>query len=271
MRSFDFQENRSGELVYMTASTISAGHAFTTRYGGVSEGDFASLNLGFGRGDPDENVSENYRILGRALGIDVEHAAYTRQVHGAEVRVVTAADACAPEAPSSVDCDALVTAERGLPLFCFTADCLPVLLYDGINGVAAAVHCGWRSSVQDILGRTVDAMCRLGSGPDSICAALGPSIGAGAFETDGDVPDALRSWLGRAAEEYIYTGVVEGKYNVDLRGAAICRLMQLGVERGNIAVSRECTVTSHDKYWSHRYTAKNGLKRGSQCAFIVLG
>lgn len=254
----------------MTASTISAKHAFSTRYGGVSEGDFASLNLGFSRGDPAENVSRNYRILGAALGVDVERAAYTRQMHGNVVRRVTLADAVSPETPASLDCDGLVTADRGLALFCFTADCVPVLLHDGVNGVAAAVHCGWRSSVQDILGEAVGEMLALGAEAEHICAALGPAIGAGSFETDSDVPDALREWLGHDAEEFIYSGTRAGKYNIDLRGANVHRLMTLGLRRENIAVSTECTVASHEKYWSHRYCAAKNIRRGSQCALIVL-
>lgn len=270
MSSYAFNEHKVGDLVYMTADVISAKHAFSTRYGGVSEGDFASLNLGFGRGDPDENVSANYRRLGAALGIDVCRAAYTRQVHGREVRVVTMADAVAPETHSDVDCDAVVTAERGLPLFCFTADCVPVLLYDGVHGTAGAVHCGWRSSVADIIGAAVEAMCSLGSRPEDICAAMGAAIGTANFETDGDVPDAMRAWLGHDAEEFIFTGRRDGKYYVDLRGALAHRLCVLGLRPENIAVSRECTVELHDKYWSHRYTSKHGLQRGSQCAVIEI-
>ena len=265
-----FNEKRSGSHVYMTAETIPVRHAFSTRYGGVSGGDFASLNLGFGRGDPDENVLENYRRFGSAVGVDVDRAAYTRQVHGAAVRVVRRADGAAPNAPGGADCDALVTAERGIALFCFTADCLPVLLCDAVHGVAAAVHCGWRSSVQDILGAAVDRMLSLGARPGDIRAALGPAIGAGNFETDSDVPDALRAWLGHDAEEFIYSGAAQGKYNVDLRGANARRLEQLGVPRANMALSTECTVACHDKYWSHRYCSKRGLERGSHCACIEL-
>lgn len=265
-----FIENNKNGFVYMTALSIPARHAFSTRLGGVSEGDFASLNLGFGRGDPDANVSENYRILGRALDMDVERAAYTKQVHGTVVRTITAADAVAPETHTDIDCDGLVTAERGLPLFCFTADCVPALLCDMNAGVVGAVHCGWRSSVHDIIGEVVKAMCALGAHPEDICAAFGPAIGAGSFETDSDVPDAMRAWLGHAAEEYIYTGVAEGKYNVDLRGALRHRMIELGASPRNISVSTECTMVCHDKYWSHRYTSKHGQKRGSQCACIVL-
>lgn len=265
-----FFEKSSGSLVYMQASTIPARHAFSTRYGGVSEGDFASLNLGFGRGDPDANVLENYRRFGAAVGVDVNRAAFTKQVHGSLVRVVTREDAVSPDAPGGADCDGLVTAQRGLALFCFTADCVPVLLCDAERHVAAAVHCGWRSSVADILGEAVGKMVSLGARPEAICAALGPAIGAGAFETDGDVPDALRAWLGRGAEEFIYTGARAGKFNVDLRGANAHRLMSLGLRRENIAVSTECTVVCHEKYWSHRYCARHKLRRGSQCAVIQL-
>ena len=62
-----FVQNENNGVVYMTAPVITARHAFSTRYGWVSSGDFSSLNLGFGRGDPDENVSANYRRLGAAL------------------------------------------------------------------------------------------------------------------------------------------------------------------------------------------------------------
>lgn len=270
LRHGAFTEHSAGGLVYMTARTLGAKHAFSTRFGGVSEGDFASLNLGFGRGDPDENVMENYRRLGVALDIDVFHAAFMKQVHGSEVRIVTARDAVAPDTPSDMECDGLVTAEKGLPIFCFTADCVPALLCDSVHGVAGAIHCGWRSSVSDILGRAVAAMTGLGAVPEDIHAAFGPAIGAGNFETDSDVPDALRAWLGHDAEEYIYSGVKPGKYNIDLRGANARRLIQLGLRPGSIAVSGECTVESHDKYWSHRYASRHGLERGSQCALIEL-
>ena len=265
-----FMQHEKNGLVYMTAGVIGAKHAFSTRYGGVSEGDFSSLNLGFNRGDEAEKVLENYRRLGDATGIDTMHADYTNQVHGNVVRIATEADRRAPDSHESAECDGLVTVTPGLAIFCFTADCVPVLLHDPVRGAAGAVHCGWKSSVQDILGVAVEALRGLGSEPENIRAALGPAIGAGNFETDSDVPDALRAWLGHDAEEYIYSGITPGKYNVDLRGANARRLMQLGVRRENIAVSAECTIESHDKYWSHRYTSKHGLKRGSQCAVIEL-
>ena len=172
-----FVQNEKNGLIYMTSPVIGAKHAFSTRFGGVSEGGLASLNLGFNRGDVRERVIENYRLLGAALGLDVMRAAYTNQVHGTHVRLVTDADRCGPTDPAPCDSDGLVTNVAGLPIFCFTADCVPLLLHDPAGGTAGAVHCGWRSSVSDIPGVAVGLMRSLGSRPGDIRAAIGPAIG----------------------------------------------------------------------------------------------
>ena len=264
-----FSENNKNGLVYMTSSVITARHLFTTRYGGASTGDFASLNLGSNRGDPQENVAENYRRVAAFFGVGRDDCAVTKQVHGNEVRVVTGADKHVCGSKTPYEADGLVTTERGLPIFCFVADCVPALLCDAEHGVIAAVHCGWRSSVADILGVTVEKMCALGAEPESICAAMGASIGRCCFETDDDVPDAVKKYLGCDAEEF-FDRRPGGKTMVDLRAANAMRLRQLGLRAENIDVSHECTMCSHEKYWSHRYTQRMGQGRGSLAAGIVL-
>jgi YfiH family protein len=261
-----FIENNENGLVYMSSTLIGARHAFTTRFGGVSTGIFSSLNLGSNRGDDPEAVRENYRRVCALMGAGVDEAAVTRQVHGAVVRTVSAADrhVCLSAVP--YEADGLVTAEKNLPLLCFTADCVPALLCDAEAGVIAAVHCGWRGSVGDILKNAVEAMCALGAKPASICAALGPAIGKCCFETDDDVPQAVEAYLGGDAEG-LFVRRADGKTLVDLRGANKRRLVQLGLREEHVDVSEECTFCSHDKYWSHRYTRG---RRGSQAAAIVL-
>ena len=261
-----FIENNENGLVYMSSTLIGARHAFTTRFGGVSTGIFSSLNLGSNRGDDPEAVRENYRRVCALMGAGVDEAAVTRQVHGAVVRTVSAADrhVCLSAVP--YEADGLVTAEKNLPLLCFTADCVPALLCDAEAGVIAAVHCGWRGSVGDILKNAVEAMCALGAKPASICAALGPAIGKCCFETDDDVPQAVEAYLGGDAEG-LFVRRADGKTLVDLRGANKRRLVQLGLREEHVDISEECTFCSHDKYWSHRYTRG---RRGSQAAAIVL-
>ena len=263
-----FSERNVKGVTFMTAPTISARHAFTTRFGGASEGIFASMNLSTSRGDSEAAVRANYRRLGEATGIDVERMAFTRQVHKTDVRVATLADVHELYTEVPYEADGLVTNVPGLALICFTADCVPVLLHDPVHGVIAAVHCGWRSSVGDILAVTIRRMCALGAAPEDIHAAIGPAIGYCCFQVGGEVIEAAREYLGGAIEGlYRADESAEGKFFLDLRGCNARRLIQLGIKEENIAVSNECTKCSHDKYWSHRYT---GGQRGSQGALIVL-
>lgn len=267
MMSFTEHTHRNG-VVYMTAPTIPVRHAFSTRLGGVSTGTLASLNLGSNRGDEPENVFRNYDLLGEATGIPVRHMAFTKQVHGGEVRIVSEADVHVFGSPVLYEADGLVTDVPGLALICFTADCVPVLLCDAVHGVIAVVHCGWRSSVADILGNALEKMCALGAVPECICAAIGPAISKCCFEVGDEVIDAVEIWLhGDTAGLYVPKAGVPGKYFLDLKSANARRLRQLSLRGENIAVSDECTMCSHDKYWSHRYT--HG-QRGSQGALIVL-
>ena len=261
-----FEELSEGGLLTMRSTLIPARHAFTTRYGGVSRGEFESLNLGSNRGDDPEAVRENYRRVCALMGAGIDDCAVTRQVHGNTVRVVTGADRHVCMSTVPYEADGLVTNERGLPIMCFVADCVPALLCDGENSVIAAVHCGWRSSVADILGETVKKMCALGAKPESIHAAMGAAIGRCCFETDEDVPQAVEKYLGGDTEG-LFDRREDGKTMVDLRAANARRLRQLGLKAENIDISRECTMCSHEKYWSHRYTKGN---RGSQSAVIVL-
>ena len=260
-----FTEMNKGGIVFMRSSVIDAKHAFTTRAGGVSTGIYASLNLGSKVGDPQENVAENYTRVCALMGAGPNDCVVTKQVHGSVVRVVSSADKHSVGAEVPYEADGLVTAERGLPLFCFTADCTPVLLHDPVASVAAAVHCGWRGSVADIIANAVGKMCSLGSRPEDIRAAIGPSISVCCFETDADVPEAIDRWLGPGSGTYYLKS--NGKFVVDLKKANAIRLLSLGLLSEHLDISDECTMCSHEKYWSHRYTRG---KRGVQCAVIVL-
>lgn len=252
-----------GALTYVAAENIAAPHGFTTRLGGVSSGYLASLNLGQHRGDSPENVAENYRRLGEAIGFSTEQLVLTRQTHSDIVRQVGSRDAAGLDHRSYPECDALITNEPGVGLMVFTADCTPILLHDPVTGAVGAAHAGWRGTAAGIAAKTVDAMVRaFGSRPADICAAIGPNIAQCCFETDADVPEAMVKALGDAAEGYIRK--VGCKYYVNLKGLNEVFLRRAGVV--SIAVSGECTACQPEKYWSHRVTRG---ERGAQGAVIV--
>jgi len=258
-----FIENNDG-AVYMTSPNIQARHAFTTRFGGVSGGDYASLNLGQSLGDDPGLVRENYAIIRRALKLRPGSFACSYQVHGAQIRIAAFADCGEPPPPPAQAADGLITREHGVALTVFTADCLPILLFDPVQRAIGAVHSGWRGTAADIVGEAVRKMSReFGCDPADIRAAIGPGISVCCYETGADVADALRLTLGESVENCI-TARGE-KYMADLKEANRILLERAGLL--DIEVSDECTSCRCDKYWSHRRTKG---RRGSQAAIIAL-
>ena len=243
-------------------------HGFSTRLGGVSEGMWASLDLGVSRGDDPDHVRENYRRFRSAIGSRCAALAACNQVHGAVVRNITSADMKRdPYDKVGCDADGLMTAIPGITLTVFTADCIPVLLYDPKRRVVAALHAGWRGTAGGIVTVAVGQMAAVyGSDPADILAAIGPGIGPDCFETHEDVPNALTAALAGAALPFIHLKE-NGKFAVDLKGINAKRLELAGVDPANIAVCSHCTCCMEDKYWSHR---RQGTQRGSMASMVEL-
>ena len=250
-------------LEYEAAENISVPHGFTTRLGGISDGIFSSLNLACHRGDSEENVAENFRRIGNAMGFDPRSVVLTRQTHSDIVRIVTDADCGGLDHHQYPECDALVTNTPGIALVVFTADCTPILLHDPVTGAVGAAHAGWRGTAADIAGKTVRAMTdAFGCDPANIRAAIGPNIGFCCFETDADVPTALLDTFGTDAQQWIRP--CGHKYYVNLKEINALALRRTGVQ--HITISQSCTVCQSHRFWSHRVTRG---QRGSQCGIIV--
>lgn len=254
---------KQGTLEYLIAEGITAPHCFTTRYGGVSTGSQESLNLAVGRGDSEENVQANLRILAKALGYDAEKYVLTRQTHSDIVRVVTDADCNGFFHRDYPECDGLVTNTPGITLMVFTADCTPLLFHDPVTGAVGAAHAGWRGTAQNIGAKTVEAMVKnFGCKPENIRAAIGPNLSQCHFETDLDVPAALTACYGDEVLPFIRQ---KGeKYFPDLKAINALGLRRAGIRQ--IEISENCTWCESERFWSHRVTKGD---RGSQGAVIT--
>ena len=260
-----FLTKKQGSLEYLTCREIAAPHCFSTRFGGVSQGYLSSLNLGMHRGDDPENVRENYRILGAAVGFTPEDTVFAVQKHTNLVAQVTRenrGEGLFRPAPGPRD--GLITNEKGVALTIFSADCTPVLFYDPVKGAIGGAHVGWRGTASGIVKNVVEAMGRAyGSEPKDIVAAIGPCIGKCCFETDHDVPDAMVRALGHEAEAAI-TQKGE-KFLVDLKELNAMWLRACGVQR--IEICGDCTHCQPERFWSHRWA---GGQRGSLANIIML-
>jgi purine-nucleoside/S-methyl-5'-thioadenosine phosphorylase / adenosine deaminase len=213
---------------------------FTTRRGGVSEGPYASLNLGLLTADDPACVAENRRIACARMGIDPERLAMNRQVHGAVVNRAQAGE-------RGRDGDGLWTDEPGIPLLVLGADCLPIVL-TRLNGDApalAVLHVGRLGLLEGIIEAGVAAL------GDSLAAVVGPAIGACCYEVGEDVAGPYRARFG---PEVLPDG------RLDLRTAAEKVLRKAGVAR--IDHVSECTACEEEQFFSHRRDGPNTGRQG---------
>lgn len=286
------QQNKYGELEYLTfpllEQTGCVEHLFSTRLGGVSEGMFATMNLGFSRGDEPERVAENYRRIARILGVTPEDMVASKQTHTTNIRYVTAADkGKGVVLPLDYeDIDGLITAEEGVVLVTSYADCVPLYFVDPVKRAIGLAHSGWRGTVQQMGACMVRAMQEhFGSQPEDLVAAIGPSICQACYEVSEDVAIAFQESLvgmedilqeirehgcygdGKTPISVLTEGKEPGKYQLDLWLANLMILRKAGIPLGQIAVTDICTCHNPEYLFSHR--ASQG-KRGSLQAFLML-
>ncbi|MBL8523203.1 MAG: peptidoglycan editing factor PgeF [Betaproteobacteria bacterium] len=223
---------------------------FTTRVGGVSEGPFASLNLGLHVGDDPALVAENRARVRAHLP---DEPVWLNQVHGSNVvnvradthyRDLAPADAAVSDVPSRV-CSVMV------------ADCLPVLFCDTEGKWVGAAHAGWRGLAAGVLERTTAAMP---VAPSNLMAWLGPAIGPTAFEVGQDVVDAFVRHDPTASSAFKARVNATGKYLADIYTLARQRLNAAGVNR--IYGGDFCTVSDTSRFFSYRRDGKTGRMAG---------
>lgn len=244
-------------------------HAFSTRIGGVSENEFTSMNLSFGRGDPDKNVTENYKIFCDAAGFDYESLVASAQDHNTFVRVVTKADKGVgiykPRDIQSVD--AVVTNEKGVTLVTYYADCTPLFFVDTKKKVIGLAHAGWRGTVGRIGEKVLKTMKEnYGTNPQDVKVCIGPAISKCCYEVDSPVAERFLGLEGLDSSKFVFDKG-EGKYMLDLLECNRQIVVSAGVNPENVVLSDLCTKCNSDLLWSHRAT--NG-KRGTMSAFMCI-
>ncbi len=257
MEHFSFRNaNDLRLLVCEPIERIGFKNAFSTRLGGVSPLPANALSLGNFRQDERENVLENRRRFLAALDATDWTLVTAKQVHSAEVRVISGLEDARSE-PAT--CDALVAGTPRVLLAVQTADCLPILIADERSGAFSATHAGWRGTLAGIVARTVERMQQeCGSRPEDLHAALGPAISAAVFEVG---PETLAEFRERFdyADEIISDTRPNGKGNLNLNLANIKQLIACGLREDRIYDSALCTWLRNDLFFS--YSRERGHER----------
>lgn len=243
-------------------------NAFSTRQGGVSVGCLESMNLGFNRGDLDENVLKNHKIFAKAVGFPYENIVTTNQTHTTNVRVVTKED-CGKGITKDrdySDVDGLITNVPGIVLTTYYADCVPLYILDPVNKAIGLSHSGWKGTVKRIGDNTLKLMNEnYGTNPKDVICCIGPSICQDCYEISEGVANEFINEFGKNNKILYNKG--NGKYQLNLWESVKQVFLDAGVEYDNIYTTDICTCCNKDELFSHR--GHHG-KRGNLAAFLML-
>ena len=227
----------------------------------------ANLAHGFGMRCPGEEKPVRKDWLGKPVEAKGETFPLfsLRQVHGDRVFPIADNNPQREEIWQE-EGDCLITRKEGIALGVFTADCLPILLYDPERRAIAVVHAGWRGTALGIARKAVEKMTsefRCVSG--NIQAALGPCIGPCCYEVDAPVKQTFED--GGFSWPSISYPRREGRWSLDLSRANSLLLEASGLRKENLAMSKLCTACRQDLFYSYR---KGNRARGRQLNFIAL-
>jgi polyphenol oxidase len=225
---------------------------------GISK--IAGGNTSLVYGDTSSSLDNRKKFL-TELGIPWRDLICAKQVHGDNIGIVGKSDLGrgALNYEQSFDStDAFVTAEKNVPLGIFTADCLPVFIFDPIKKVIAMVHAGWRSSHKGITAKVVNIMHNyFGVQPADILLWVGPAIGRCCYQ------------VGEEFRDYFPDSVVkkDNAYFLDLINVNFRQAIAQGVLPANLDAFSHCTFCHNQEYFSFR---RQGQDSGRCMSVIML-
>ena len=237
--------------------------AITTRNGGVSRGLFKSLNLSYKSGDDIQDVQTNRGILAMCFSISANNLFFPDQCHTANIQSITSSDKT-----DLRNTDALITNQPGIGIGVLAADCVPILFFDPVASVIAAVHAGWKGTVQNIVGKTLHSFKNeYGARPENIHVAMGPCIQQKRYEVGPEVIRAIEALKLKIKEGLILPSPKEGHAFVDLQGINKLLLEQQNIHENKIEIIRLCTFENQELFFSAR---RDGFHSGRFAGLIML-
>lgn len=234
-------------------------HVVTTRKGANSSGDAAGFNLSYWVEYNSHAVELNRSIVASFLNITPENLIFPKQTHSDKIVIVT--PQTTPEELLGVD--ALITQMHGIAIGVMSADCVPVLVADPLNQVVAAIHAGWRGTVNGIVKKTVFKMLYdFNCNPHHLVVGIGPSISAINYEVGPDVIEAVKASFPNS-DKLLIKGKTENKAYLDLWKANQYWLSSCGIPESQIETAGICTYAHPEIFYSARYSHHKTGRFGS--------
>ena len=217
-------------------------HGVFERHGGVSAGNYSSLNVSNDVGDHPDSVKVNRQRICQAL--DTEHIVFPHQDHGSDVVRITAKNFA-----KTHQADALFTTEKNIGIGISHADCQAAIFFDPVHDAIAVAHAGWRGSVQNVYAKLVDALVKeIGTHPKDLIVCISPSLGPCHAEFKNykeELPENF--WPFQKKPHYF-----------DFWAISRMQLAACGILDENVEMAAICNFCTPKDYYSHRREAKTG-------------
>jgi YfiH family protein len=220
-------------------------HYTSTRTGGISKDHLASLNLGYTVNDNPLLVEKNIELLAMATEIKQKCMIFPKQTNGTNIAIVKSVT------DVYYDTDALITNIPGICIGVRTADCVPILIYEPEKKVIAAVHSGWKGTVEKISQKAIRIMIdQFGADPEKMIAGIGPSISPDVYEIG---PDVIKPVKQSFVENLVLKSIPDSdKAFLNLWEANKLILIESGIPASNIEIAEMCTYSNPDLFYSAR-------------------
>ncbi|MBT2598789.1 peptidoglycan editing factor PgeF [Oceanobacillus sp. ISL-73] len=238
---------------------------FTTKNGGTSIDEYSSLNMGFHVNDDESNVLQNRKVLSNQLQVNLSNWVAGEQVHDTKVALIQPKDVgCGSNTNktslSGVD-GLIIPANVNALAVSLYADCVPLYFFDPVTKFVGIAHAGWKGTVGRIATEMVQSFVNLGSDKKNIKVIIGPSISVENYQVDLNVIEHLTE-----TEMQICTKQVsDNQFLLDLKELNREILLQSGIFRHNIEVTKYCTYRDETLFFSHR---RDKGKTGRMLGFI---
>ncbi len=222
----------------------------------------SSMEGNIGLEESTNTGKQNRYRLGQSVGFNPKQMVLAHQTHSSNITIVKQHDTgkgAFNNHSRLPNTDALITNIPEICLTILTADCVPILLFDPVCAVIAAAHAGWRGTVENISGKTIEQMKKVfGSQPKDILVGIGPSIGPCCFEIGEEVAELFKI--------KIHDSVLQkksGKWFANLWDANKYQLIQTGVLSEHIEIAEICTACPNSDFFSYRQSHGNPNRFGS--------
>ena len=220
------------------------------------------MNCGSGSSDKKKNILKNLEIVGNKIKTKSKEIVLLNQIHSNKFQYISKNS----KPNNKFEGDALVTDRRNMPIAVLTADCAPILIYDGRKKMIAAIHAGWRGAYKDIVKKVVKFMIKKDCSPQNITAAIGPCISSNNYQIR---EDFIKKFINKDKKNIIFFKKTKDKNYFNLNKYIYFQLKSLNIKKIDV-INKDTFNTKNNFFSARRSISHNENDYGRNISIIMI-